>query len=168
MNQNRSLPEQKGIHFFREECSNSAYFMPVSVWQTVLKNFHTSWVRSLADSTKVVTMAALRKFAGLETSKSLILSRFSSSFSAFRSWKSPTASSSTEHKSAACWNCWIVNSSPSCRFIFFASRRVMFLSDRKEFLRWYGKGVSEGKDGVLGKLRGFDRSADCDLGRGIW
>ena len=29
-------------------------------------------------------------------------------------------------------------------------------------------GLSEGRDGVLVKFRGWDRSADCDLGSGIW
>ena len=28
-------------------------------------------------------------------------------------------------------------------------------------------GLSEGRDGVLVKFRGWDRSADCDLGSGI-
>ena len=30
------------------------------------------------------------------------------------------------------------------------------------------EGLSEGRDGVLVKFRVWDRSADCDLGRGIW
>ena len=100
-------PEQKGIHFLREECSNSANFMLLSVWQTVLRNFHTPLVRSPADRTKVVTTAALRKFARLETFKSFILSRLSIGFSAFRSWKSPTASSSTEHKPLPAGSVWL-------------------------------------------------------------
>ena len=77
-----TLPAQKVIHFFREECSNSANFMPVSVWQTVHKNFQTPLVRSPADRTKVVTMAALLKFDGLAMFLLLIFSRLSSGFSA--------------------------------------------------------------------------------------
>ena len=30
------------------------------------------------------------------------------------------------------------------------------------------EGLSEGGDDVLVKFNGWDRSADCDLGRGIW
>ena len=157
------------MHFFREECSNSASFMPVSVWQTVLKNFHTPLVRSPADRTKVVTMAALLKFTGFETFRFCILSRLSSGFSAFRSWKSPTASSSTEHKAAACCIFWIVSScSPSCRFVFLLAGGSCFRFAGKSSCDDMIVGLSEGRDGVLVKFRGWDRSADCDLGSGIW
>ena len=157
------------MHFFNEECSNSASFMPVSVWQTVLKNFHTPLVWSPADRTKVVTMAALLKFTGLETFKFFILSRLSSGFSAFRSWKSPTASSSTEHKAAACCICMIVSScSPSCRFIFLLAGGSSFCLAGKSSWDTIDEGLSDGRECVLVRFRGWDRSADWDLGSGIW
>ena len=101
--------------------------MPVSVWQTVLNNFHTPLVRSPADRTKVVTMAALLKFAGFETFKSLTFSKLSNSFSSFRSWKSPTASSSAEHKAAARCICPIDNSSTFQLGFFFPAGGSGFL-----------------------------------------
>ena len=61
------LLAQKGKHLFKEECSNSASFTPVSVWRTVSKNFHTPLVRSPAERMEVVTMAALLKFSRLFT-----------------------------------------------------------------------------------------------------
>ena len=117
----------------------------------------------------MVTMAALLKFTGFETFRFCIFSRLSSGFSAFRSWKSPTASSSTEHKAAACCICVIVSSfSLSCRFAFFLlAGGSCFRFAGKSSCEGIIVGLSEGRDGVLVKFRGWDRSADCDLGSGI-
>ena len=57
--------------------------------------------------------------------KLFILSKLSSGFSALRSWKSPTASSSTEHKAAALCICSI-DSSLSCRLGFFPAGGSFF------------------------------------------
>ena len=119
----------------------------------------------------MVTMAALLKFEGFVMFKSFIFSKLSSGFSAFRSWKSPTASSSTEHKAAARCICPIESFS-SCRFGFF------FPAGGSGFLLGEGiagnsswddmsLGLSVGRDGVRARLEGCALSADWDLGRGI-
>ena len=101
----------------------------------------------------------------------LIFSRFSSGFSAFRSWKSPTASSSTEHKSAARCICPIDKSS-SRRFGFFfpAGGSVFILggliAGNSSWLD-ISEGLSEGRDGVRARLEGCALSADWDLSREI-
>ena len=106
---------------------------------------------------------------GLETFSSFILSRLSSGFSAFRNWKSPIASSSTEHKAAVSWICWIV-SSPPCRFDFLSAGGSCFCFCVAGKSSWddMAEGLSEGRDDVFVKFSGWDRSADCDLVRGIW
>ena len=100
-----------------------------------------------------------------------IFSRLSSGFSAFRSWKSATASSSTEHKAAARCICSIESSS-SGRFGFFfpAGGSGFLLGEGIAGNKSWDKnseGLSEGRDGVRVKLEGSAHSADCDLGRGI-
>ena len=81
----------------------------------------------LADRTKVVTMGAPLKLIGLQTLFLSTFSRSSSGFSVFRSWKSPSASSPTEHRAAAL-NC----SSLKSRLIGLAAlacRRLNFCGD---------------------------------------
>ena len=111
------------------------------------------------------------EICGIRNIDFFILSRFISGFSAFRSWKSPTASSSTEYKAAACWTCWIV-SPPSCRFFFFfwpaGGSYFCFCVAGRSSWDDMAEGISERRDDVLVKFSGWDRSADCDLGRGIW
>ena len=145
--------------------------MPVSVWQTVFRNFHTPLVRSPADRTKVVTMAALRKFAGFLTFSSFTFSKLSNGFSAFRSWKSPTASSSAEHRAAAYCICPI-DSSSSCQLGFFfpAGGSGFLLGEMmagNSSCDDMSEGLSEGRDGVRARPEGWALSADWDLGRGI-
>ena len=113
-------------------------------------------VRSPADRTKVVTMAALLKFAGFETFNSLIFSSLANGFCAFRSWKSPTASSSAEHKAAARCICPIVS---SC---FFLSGGFLFGEIMAGNNSWEEKsvGLSEGRDGVRARPEGCALSAD--------
>ena len=84
-------------------------------------------VRSPADRTKVVTMAALLKFAGFETFKFFILSRLSSVFSAFRSWKSPTASGSTEHKALPAGSVVCLVHPPADWFFYWQEGHVFVL-----------------------------------------
>ena len=82
-----TLPEQNGRHHFKEECSNSTSFTPVSVWRAVFKNFHTPLVRSPAERMKVVTMAALLKFSGFLSFFVVdFFSCCSNGFSIFLSW----------------------------------------------------------------------------------
>ena len=118
----------------------------------------------------MVTIAALLKLTRLDTFISLIFSRLSSGFSAFRSWKSPTAFSSTEHKAAACWICLKVNSSPSCRLGFFPAGGsfLTFGVAGNSSCEEKAEGLSEGRDDARARLEGCALSADCDLGRGIW
>ena len=62
--------------------------------------------------------------------------------------------------------------SPSCRFVFVF---FCFLLEGGSCFCFAGKsswvdivdGLSEGRDGVPVRFRVLDRSADCDLGRGI-
>ena len=66
----------------------------VSVRQTVSRNFH-------APMDVGGHHGCTPKVNRIRNSFVVYFSRSSSSFSAFRSWKSPTASSSTEHRAAA-------------------------------------------------------------------
>ena len=141
--------------------------MLVSVCQTVSRNFHTPLVRSPADRTKVVTMGALLKLTGLETFMSFTFSRSSSGFKAFRSWKSETASGSTEHRAAV----FLICSKLRSGFLDFACRRLGFRGaggsdvfcvasagnnsgEEKE------EGLSEGRDAVRARLVGSILSQD--------
>ena len=56
VNKNRDQPEQKGIHFLREECSNSTNTMSVRLASSI--NCQSSLARMLGERTKVVTMAS--------------------------------------------------------------------------------------------------------------
>ena len=123
----------------------------------------------------MVTMGALRKFTGFATFCPLIFSRLSSGFSAFRSWKSPTASGSTEHKAAAFLICSSVQScffSP-CRLDFFRAGGFFgVLGDTGEAgnnsYEENEEGLREGRDEVRARPSDLVLSADWDLGRGIW
>ena len=58
-------------------------------------------------------------------------------------------------------------SSPSCRFVFLlAGESCLSLAGNNSCVDM-ADGLSDGRDGVLVRFRGLDRSADCDLGRGI-
>ena len=120
-------------------------------------NFHTPLVRSPADRTKVVTMAALLKFAGFDTFKFFTFSKLSNGFSAFRSWKSPTASSSAEHKAAARCICPIDSSSWQLVFFFPAGGLVFLFGEMiagKSSCDEKSAGLSEGRDGVRARPEG--------------
>ena len=112
----------------------------------------------------MVTMAAIRKFAGFVTFISLTFSKLSNGFSAFRSWKSPTASSSVEYKAAA--HCiYPIDSSSSCRLGFFfpAGGSVFLLGEYiagNSSFDDMSEGLSEGRDGVRARLKGCAFSAD--------
>ena len=100
-----------------------------------------------------------------------IFSKLSSGFSTFQSWKSPTASSSTEHRAAAGCICSI-DSSSSCRFgFFFPVGGSVFLFGEmiagNSSCDDLSDGLSEGRGGVRARLEGCALSADWDLGRGI-
>ena len=112
----------------------------------------------------MVTMAALLKFAGFDTFRFLTFSKLSNGFSAFRSWKSPTASSSTEHKAAACCICPI-DSSPSFQLGFFfpAGGSGFLLGEMiagNSSCDDMSEGLSEGRDGVRARPEGCALSAD--------
>ena len=107
----------------------------------------------------MVTMAALLKFAGFETFSSLIFSKEANGFSAFRSWKSSTASSSAEHKAAARCICPIVS---SCLCFFFSIGIFLFGETMAGNNSWEEKtvGLSEGRDGVRARPESCALSAD--------
>ena len=141
--------------------------MPVSVCQTVSRNFHTPLVRSPADRTKVVTMGAHLKLTGLETFMSFTFFMTCSDFKAFRNWKSETASGSTEHRAAAFLICLKLRSG----FLDFASCRLGFrgaggsdffcmASARNNSGEENEEGLSEGRDAVRARLVGSILSQD--------
>ena len=170
-----TLPAQKGKHFFKEECSNSANFMPVSVWMTVFRNFRTPLVRLPADRTKVVAIAALLKLTGLQVLFWLILSKSSSGFSDFRTWLSATDSGLTVHRAAAFLHCSLVRSEFS-GFATLAFRRdnlgvvsaaaaagSISIGINSGNNSGEGDGLRDGRDGVLGRLFGECLSSEWDL-----
>ena len=120
-------------------------------------------------------MGALLKLTGLETFMFFNFSRTSSGFSAFRSWKSTTASGFTEHRVAAFLTC----SKLMSRFLDFACRRLGFrgaggsgvfgvVSAGNNSGEENEEGLSEGRYEVRARLVDCIRSQDCDIGRGIW
>ena len=101
-------------------------------------------------------MAALLKFVGFETLRFWIFSKLANGFSAFRSWKSPTASSSAEHKAEARCICPIV-SSLSWYFFFSAGGLVFLFGEmmaRNSSCEEKSVGLSEGRDGVRARPEG--------------
>ena len=78
-------------------------------------------------------------------------SMLSSGFSAFRSWKSPTASGSTEHKAAAFLICSSVQSS------FFSPCRLDFFRAGGFFLVFWVTRVTRGTIPVRKMKRGSER-----------
>ena len=109
-------------------------------------------------------MAALLKFAGFDTFKFFTFSKLSNGFSAFRSWKSPTASSSAEHKAAARCICPIDSSvSFQVGFFFPAGGSDFLLGEMiagKSSCDNMSDGLSEGRDGVRAVPEGCALSAD--------
>ena len=119
-------------------------------------------------------MGALLKFTGFVTFCPFTFSRFSSGFSAFRSWKSPTASGSTGHKAAAFLICSIVQSLffSSCRLVFFRAGGFFgVLGETCEAgnnsCEENEEGLREGRDEVRARPSVLVLSADWDLGGGF-
>ena len=63
---------------------------------------------------------------------------------------------------------WLIVVHPPADLIFLLAGGSCFCFAGKGSWVDIVEGLSEGRDGVLVRFRGWDRSADCDLGRGIW
>ena len=98
-------------------------------------------------------MGALLKFTRFDTFNFIIFSKLSSGFSTFQSWKSPTASSSTEHKAVAFLICSMFKS------LFFSSYRPCFVRAGGSFGALGEAGNSSGEENEEG-LR--ERGMRCE------